>query len=212
MKRIKIFFLLFLFYKISNTQFTIPNEISSNCCAKTGNIKSSPEIHTIIECIKQKLQEIPSNSNSLHHYNKARELARYICSATDMDVELREQFNEIIRGSQSMTLEKILCFQSFLLHLNVTGPLVDTFDENLRELYENDDECKREIDVIREKTVNDDCEGTLRMEVYLKIAIIASGNYTREIKRAERIKYKENLKKSKEIELACVVEKAKKRN
>lgn len=200
-----------------------PSKPSQNCSNQSKNppttsiLNCTPILSPSIDaCVTRKLSQLPVSSNvieAIRHYSKARELARYLCSSVDMDRELREQFNEIIRGEASMTWRRILCFKSYLMHLNVNGPLVETFDVNLSDFYENNEDCKVEIDQIKMKTLSesddDECDDDTRrfpMQIYLKIAIIASGNYSDEIKRKERVDYKDFMRKLQEKRLACVVE------
>jgi len=162
-------------------------------------------------CVAEKLKDFP-NSNP-RELKKAREIARYLCT-TGIDRDLRVKFNEVINGRGALTTARISCYKSYLLHLNATGPLVMTFDESMRDIFKSNSECQKEIEEINTKCFEESPTSPMNCEVrnkkflaeaFLKILIIANGNYSIDVRTIEREIYANNLKKIQEQKLKCTV-------
>ncbi|CAG9811028.1 unnamed protein product [Chironomus riparius] len=160
-------------------------------------------------CVAEKLKETPNlNSTEL---KKAREIARYLCTS-GIDRDLRVKFNEVIRERGALTTARISCYKSYLMHLNASGPLVMTFEEHLRDIFNTKSECQKEIEEINTKCFEESTTSPLNCEVrnkkflaeaFLKILIIANGSYSLEVRNIERENYANHLKKIQNQKLKC---------
>lgn len=145
-------------------------------------------------------------------YASIYDLARDMCGDSD-DSDLSRYFDSVTKEVSTIydddkVKKSINCLKFHLLKLNASGALIDTFDRNILNTFQSDDDCEAMIKVMHDGPAPDNC--TLLappFHGYLKAAVLSAvGNYSREIIEAERINFIADTKFQWNFHLNCLIE------